>query len=171
MTRTCLSRTALAVLLGWAICAGWSRAGENNPIWPHIPAGSTELPPGYPPLDNSPSRHPIRDWWHTGRPLFCWASFNGYGCSSRHATAVFIFGSCRQFYSEPCLKGPPPSALPPWAGARSGFRPLDSPPGVGPYGPAIPPAVPFQAKPEGGPPGQGIPPQASPDYCPTCGRW
>jgi hypothetical protein len=68
-------------------------------------------------VDSSPSKRPIHDWWHRGRPLGCWASFNGYGCSSLCSELAFIFGSCRTFYREPCLKGAPPSPLPPdiWA--------------------------------------------------------
>ena len=162
MPRTCLGRTAL-VLLGWVMMAGLSRAGEPNPYYPKTPAGATELPPGYPPVDSSPSKHPLLDWWRYGKPLFCWASFNGYGCQSRHSMAVFIFGSCREFYSEPCLKGAPPSAVPSWAGARSGYRPLENAPGVGPYGPAVLPDVPYQPKP--------VSSQPMPERCLNCGRW
>jgi hypothetical protein len=39
----------------------------------------------------------------------------------------FLFGGCRTFFSEPCLKGAPPSALPPWAGRESGY--WNPPPG------------------------------------------
>lgn len=90
--------------------------------YPRTPPGANELPPGYPPVDNSPSKTPIRDWYHQGRPLGCWASFNNYTCSSLPSTLSFIFGSCRTFYGEPCLKGAPPSALPPWAGPESGYH-------------------------------------------------
>jgi hypothetical protein len=90
--------------------------------WPKTPAGARELPPGYPPVNNDHSPTPVRDWWYNGRPLTCWASFNGYGCQSLHSTLGFMFGSCRQFYGEPCLKGAPPSPLPPWAGPESGYH-------------------------------------------------
>lgn len=90
--------------------------------YPRTPSAANELPPGYPPVDSSPSKTPIRDWYRHGRPLGCWASFNGYGCSSLKSELAFIFGSCRTFYAEPCLKGAPPSILPPWAGTESGYR-------------------------------------------------
>jgi hypothetical protein len=90
--------------------------------YPRTPPQATELPPGYPPVDSSHSPTPLRDWWVNGRPLGCWASSNSYGCSSCRAELAFIFGSCRSFYREPCLKGAPPSALPPWTGPEGGYR-------------------------------------------------
>lgn len=46
------------------------------------------------------------------RPLGCWASHNCPTCGSLKSECIFLFGSCRQFFGEPCLKGPPP--LPPY---------------------------------------------------------
>jgi hypothetical protein len=96
-------RAALAAALGLGVWAGLARAAG-----PKIPNGMTELPPGVAPEPPG--------WFQRHFGLGCWASFNGYGCSSLHSELAFIFGSCRTFYSEPCLKGPPPSPLPPWAG-------------------------------------------------------
>ncbi len=135
MSRTTLARCLLLSMLGWGVLAGQTWAlGPGSPLFPwaalygtpefpRTPPGATELPPGHPPVDNSPSKNPLHDWWHRGRPLGCWASFNGYGCSSFHSEMAFIFGSCRTFFSEPCLKGAPPSAQPPWAGQESGYYP------------------------------------------------
>jgi hypothetical protein len=64
-------------------------------------------------VDSAKSNRPIRDWWHRGRPFGCWGSFNGYGCTSLYSEVAFVFGSCRTFFGEPCLKGAPPSPLPP----------------------------------------------------------
>jgi hypothetical protein len=130
MSPSSFRRAALAALLGCGVWAGLARAG--GPYYPHVPPGATELPPGAPPVDNSPSHHPVWDWVRYHRPLGCWASFNGYGCSSLKSECAFVFGSCRTFYGEPCLKGPPPSPLPPWAGqppAAPGATP--PPPGCG----------------------------------------
>jgi hypothetical protein len=98
-----LRRAVLAAALGLGVWAGLARAAG-----PKVPAGMTELPPGVPPQPPG--------WLQRHCGLNCWASFNGYGCSSLHSELAFIFGSCRTFFSEPCLKGPPPSPLPPWAG-------------------------------------------------------
>jgi len=90
--------------------------------FPRTPPGANELPPGHPPVDNSPSKRPLRDAVTVHRPLGCWSSFNGYGCGSFRADFAFIFGGCRTFFGEPCLKGAPPSILPEWAGEESGYR-------------------------------------------------
>jgi len=34
----------------------------------------------------------------------CWTHHDDLGCSSLHAEHTFIFGSCREFYGEQCLK-------------------------------------------------------------------
>ena len=54
----------------------------------------------------------LRDWWHNHEHWCCWAHFNGYSCSSLASEYAFVFGSCRTFYGEPCMKGPPPPAYP-----------------------------------------------------------
>jgi hypothetical protein len=122
MPRGFLTRAALAVLLGCGVCTGKACASGKDQ-YPRTPPGATELPPGHPPVDSSPSRHPIWDKVCKCRPLSCWASFNGYSCSSVRSETAFLFGSCRTFFGEPCLKGPPPSALPPWVGVESGYHP------------------------------------------------
>jgi hypothetical protein len=42
----------------------------------------------------------------------CYAHFNDYSCSSIHSETQFLFGSCRTFFGEACLKSPPPSPIP-----------------------------------------------------------
>jgi hypothetical protein len=37
----------------------------------------------------------------------CHSSFNSYTCGTLKSECKFIFGSCREFFGEPCLKGPP----------------------------------------------------------------
>jgi hypothetical protein len=46
--------------------------------------------------------------------LGCCATQDSFGCTSLHAQCTFIFGSCREFYFEPCV-APPPGQ--PWGGA------------------------------------------------------
>lgn len=45
-------------------------------------------------------------------PCKCWSHHNYMGCGSFRSECRFIFGSCRQFFNEPCLKGPPSLASP-----------------------------------------------------------
>ena len=120
MHRMSLAWAVVVTALGWGAGSGHAWAGGSD-AYPRTPPGANELPPGVPAVDSSPSQRPVRDWFQKHRPLGCWASFNGYGCQSLHSTGAFIFGSCRTFYGEPCLKGAPPSALPPWAGPESGY--------------------------------------------------
>ncbi len=126
MPRSLLTRAALAAVLGWGVCAGLARAADRD-LYPRTPPGANELPPGLPPVDSSPSRAPLKDACTKGRPLDCWSSFNGYGCGSVRSELAWLFGSCRTFFGEPCLKGAPPSALPPWAGPESGYHPRRPP--------------------------------------------
>jgi hypothetical protein len=107
MLRRWIGRAALTAALALGGWAGTARADDSDEAAP---------PP-------EPGRHwTVLGWWHNHRPLCCWASHNGFSCTSLHAECTFIFGSCRAFYSEPCLKGPPPSPLPPGA---------EQPPGAG----------------------------------------
>jgi hypothetical protein len=43
--------------------------------------------------------------------LGCAASHNSNGCTSCYARLVFVFGSCRQFFTEPCVQ-PGPDTYP-----------------------------------------------------------
>jgi len=54
------------------------------------------------------TRRPVRDFGDKTR-VNCWATHNALGCGSLQATCVFMFGSCRQFYDEECVKAPPHS--------------------------------------------------------------
>src|SRR5262245_59666940 len=122
MVRMQLARIVFVTVLGWGLSTGLTRAQTLGPF-PRTPPQAIELPPGVPPVDSSPSKRPFLDWCKKGRPLGCWGSLNGYGCSSLHSELGFIFGSVRTYFGEPCLKGAPPSALPPWAGPVSGYGP------------------------------------------------
>src|SRR5262245_40759134 len=77
MPRNFLARAVLATALGCGVWAGLARAGERG-YYPKTPPQATELPPGYPPVDSTPSYTPVWDRMTKGRPIGCWASFNGY---------------------------------------------------------------------------------------------
>jgi hypothetical protein len=57
--------------------------------------------------------HRGRDAFGSNQPLGCWAHHNMFGCGSLKSECTFIFGSCRAFYGQLCLKEPPPDALAP----------------------------------------------------------
>jgi len=46
-------------------------------------------------------------------PTGCWAHHNMFGCGSFRSEMSFMYGSCRSFYGQSCLKEPPPDALAP----------------------------------------------------------
>lgn len=131
-----MTRTTLA---GWGVvvlCAAAGLADAQSPYYPKTHPNQTELPPGQEPVPYTPTKRPILDRLRYGRPIGCWASFNGYTCSSFHSTWTFVFGSCRDFYGEPCLKTAPPSPLPPYAEGDGGRVPPRPYSGHGsPYGP------------------------------------
>ncbi|HXG08884.1 MAG TPA: hypothetical protein VNK04_03775, partial [Gemmataceae bacterium] len=74
-------------------------------------------PPPHGPLAPPPElpSYPTGHWWrfHDWHqpPTGCWAHHNLPRCGNLKAECTFIFGSCRAFYGEPCLKGRP--LLPP----------------------------------------------------------
>jgi hypothetical protein len=74
-------------------------------------------PSGYAPYPNGPvwfaqppepprRPQPIHDCLRSVN-IGCFATHNSVGCGSLKAECVYIFGSCRAFYGEPCLPPPP----------------------------------------------------------------
>ncbi len=51
----------------------------------------------------------------------CWASPNTLGAGNLKTECLFVFGSSRAFFGEPCLNGPPPPVSPP--GTAVGYYP------------------------------------------------
>jgi hypothetical protein len=76
---------------------------------------SNEPNVSYDPELKTVRRNPFHDWMDDHvRSRCCWADYNSdYSCSSLHSECVFIFGSCRHFWREPCFKSPPPSPFGP----------------------------------------------------------
>ncbi len=44
--------------------------------------------------------------------LGCYTTHNVPGCGSLHSELTFTFGSCRQFFGEPCFARPLPYPVP-----------------------------------------------------------
>ena len=87
-------RGLLAAALGVALCAGLARAQDPETNHPYV------LNPDKP--------HPVMRLLHISLPAGCWASHNGFGCGNLRSDATFVFGSCRAYFGQACLKGPPP---------------------------------------------------------------
>jgi hypothetical protein len=118
----CFSRAALAAVLGLGALAGLAPAqgvrivpeaapapvvvaggvpvdGEMVVAGPEGADGDHSLPGHFPRL-----RHGLNKLG-----VACWTWHDSVGCGSLKADCTFIFGSCRVWYGEPCLPGPPPS--------------------------------------------------------------
>jgi hypothetical protein len=134
MNQRWLVRAALAVLLGVGVAAGSVRAQTPAPLpnaepWAVIEFGAGTPRPASCPAAEPPaaSHHSFCDWLHSRpRPIAdhvhacmhahgvgCWSHHNMYTCGSWKSECTFIFGSCREFFGEPCLPGPPPPPAPP----------------------------------------------------------
>jgi hypothetical protein len=121
------SRTALvAVLLTMGLGTGFAQAGGQPP--PLVPYPNQDQPNALPPNSvPKPLRyrlfHPI-EFQH---PVGCPTHHDDYGCGSPQAEWVFFWGSCRDFWNEPCNKGkvpyPPKGPQPP----PGGYNPDDIP--------------------------------------------
>jgi hypothetical protein len=74
------------------------------------PSGYAPYPGGpvwFPPPPEPPRRpQPIHDCLRSLN-IGCFATHNSVGCGSLKAECVYMFGSCRAFYGEPCLPPPP----------------------------------------------------------------
>ena len=128
-----LQRLLLAVAVGLGVASGLARAGE--PL-PHPSPVLTAPAVSYSPADDhgfegtpgvvvedGPGYHSRggvsllrpRTYGQAVRshlPLGCYGHHNDYACSSVHSELIFLFGSCRQFFGERCLKAPPGSPVP-----------------------------------------------------------
>jgi len=72
-------------------------------------------------LEENGPRRPMcdclqRSLEYVGRPVVnclnrkgvgCCGTLNDFGCTSGYAQIIFIFGSCREFFGEPCVPPPP----------------------------------------------------------------
>jgi hypothetical protein len=111
-------RAVLASVLGLGVVAGLVRA--QTPVVPTAPAPVIiyQAPPGNDPVlapegaNNQSGRRPLRDCLQK-HGLACWSHHNSPGCGSLKAECKFIFGSCRDFFGEPCIQNPPSIVPPP----------------------------------------------------------
>ena len=71
----------LAAALGLAAWSGATRAQDAETVHPYVV--------------NAAKPHPVLNFFHIPG---CWASHNGYSCSSFQSENIFFFGSCRAFF-------------------------------------------------------------------------
>jgi hypothetical protein len=122
-----LLRVSLAVVLGVVADSGRATAqqpGRTGPIQPVVhEMGQSQVPvvvrPVAPvsveaaaPCAGQPTEagQPEHGWLHNtcmkclnSVGLGCAASHDTVGCTSCYAQYIFFFGSCRQFFGEPCI--------------------------------------------------------------------
>ena len=112
-----LHRALLASILGMGVLAGLVRADGHHKPAQHRDAYGHHHEPAYyrhayvyQPQALLTSPQPKHHPWHrtTAHPWCCWAHHNDYTTGSLKSNLVFIFGSSRTFFGEPCRKGPPP---------------------------------------------------------------
>jgi hypothetical protein len=141
MLRKWYLRALFAGILGGGVMAGLARAGNYDRPPPLVPAESPEETcPGQDGKHPHPvlkliASHPILTCIQK-RPVVtfvhnefcCWSTPNALGCGSLKGECTFIFGSCRDWYGEPCLKGAPPPLPPGWP---PGYPPGTPIPGQG----------------------------------------
>ncbi len=84
------------------------------PVVPHDATPPNAVPPP------EPERGPIGKFYHQccthvksfarSMGFCCWDTHNSVGCGNITTDLTFMFGSCRQFFGEPCMLPPPPGS-------------------------------------------------------------
>lgn len=144
MMRSGLRRSLLAVTLGLGVMAGLARGGEPElgpsprPVTSGV-VGESAAPPMMEGRCDSGAngRRPLRKALRVScvctaktvghflkaAAVTCYGNFNDYSCGSIHSETVFVFGSCRDFFGERCLREKPQVPVP-----VPGYPPLGPPP-------------------------------------------
>lgn len=102
MKRRWLVRVVLSVTIGLGVLAGLARAQEPPPV---LLMPNSEIPEYL-----ATPRTRLQAWW-ASLPGHCWSHPNAYLAGNCKSSVMFAFGSSRQFFGEPCLKGPPVSSF------------------------------------------------------------
>lgn len=97
----CIKRRAVMAALGGLIAVSMARA--DQPVLVPIP-NSAVTGSATANAEAAPRTRRL--------PFLCWSNHNGYSCSGLRSEYTFLFGSCRAFFGEPCLKCAPPPAFP-----------------------------------------------------------
>jgi hypothetical protein len=145
--RSSLRRALLAAALGLGVTAGLARAEEKAPAQAAPAASQGETGPHEIVPEAAPQAAPAQghscgvkhhllallrprtyiEAKQAHQPLGCYGHHNDYSCGSLHSELTFLFGSCRQFYGERCLKEPPLSPVAGYDPATMTFTPPGAP--------------------------------------------
>jgi hypothetical protein len=120
MRRWLLGSSVALILAANAAVASAQQPLVHNmgaPAQENTPVAYTQVPPGGTPSYNLPyavspisaadvNKGPIKTVLNKHGNC-CFATHNSVGCTSAYAQYIFFFGSCRQFFGEPCLAYPP----------------------------------------------------------------
>jgi hypothetical protein len=125
-----LWRAPLAVLVAAVTVVGTSRAQELVPApvpepgplvpgpvapGPLAPAAASPMRPdgkwfAYGPVEvqeaTPPRRAPVCDFFHKFN-IGCYSTIHSAGCGNLNTEINYIFGSCHDWYGEPCKSAPP----------------------------------------------------------------
>ena len=119
-------RSLLAVSLGLGVMAGLARAQDPGMIMtipepPGCPGQAMAEGDGQPPKQCHSVLAAVNPVHVTkavckcvgeALNLTCYGDFNDYACGSLKSEVHFVFGSCRKFYGERCVRGGPVSPVP-----------------------------------------------------------
>lgn len=117
-------RVAWASMLGLGVMSGLVRAGDERLPPPKAVPEPIIISPqpaivmdGHLPSPNGAGVDPhyyYQAWREP--PIGCWTHHNRFSCGTFKSEMRFLFGSCRSFFGEPCLKGAPYPPVP-WSNA------------------------------------------------------
>lgn len=108
-----IRRGLLAAAVGMGVLAGLARGQQPAPPPVVLEPAPAAAAPGAGVPDAAPASHwPRIHAWFQRHNACCYGNINNPGCGSLKSECVFIFGSCRAFWGEPCLDRPPVPPVP-----------------------------------------------------------
>ena len=109
-----MKRTTIRVGLSLMVAVGWwvQKVPAQTPTTatPIAVIEASTPAPALTPIDSS-SPTSVKQWLKQVANRYgrcCSGDLNNPGCMGWRAEAQFVFGSCRYFFSEPCLPPAPP---------------------------------------------------------------
>lgn len=105
----------IGAILGLSLLSSSAMAQERQAgFWNHSSRMPKKNSMQYPLQAQNPYIKERAHYYHRAAekpPVGCYTTFNDYSCGSLHSEWDFLFSSCRVFFGERCLKGPPPNPI------------------------------------------------------------